>query len=320
MSFKSNGFCANKASLHVISTALWLTAGPAMAQQFFGEHYIQGSAGIKAGTLPPPGICFDDVNLYLQVHSQAGGGGADLKEKVYVNEPRLKWISQKTFLGANYGAELMVPFSYEDTRSKSGPDSYTLGQFEVDDLEISPLMLGWHWQRFDLTAGYAFWVPTGANSYTWVSPHFGVVPFQGHWWANMFTLGGTWYPDADKQWAVSSLSHFEINEPYNIGGGSESFTYGQMFTTEWGVSRKTGKYFELGLAGNYSQQVSASKAGSIEIGEAHPTIEVGPEIGATVPQWDFSVSLRYLRQLNNPNNGYGNYNLNVFALTLSKRF
>jgi len=57
-----------------------------------------------------------------------------------------------------------------------------------------------------------------------------------------------------------------------------------------------------------------------ELFDTHPTLEVGPEIKATVPKWDFSASVRYLRLLTNPDEGVGSYTENVMALTLSKRF
>ena len=321
-------------SISIIAASFWLSADQAIAQ-VFNEHYIAGTEGIKAGTLPSPGIYFDDINLFNQF--DANGSSGNFRVSTYIIEPRFRWISETKILGANYGLELMLPLVFQRESAQlpvmvgfpfSGL-TYQLRRFQVNDLEVSPLLLSWHLKHFDFTASYAFWVPTDDNSYTTVTSPTIPTPFpaqppQMHWWGHMITLGGTWYPDADRKWAVSAATHYEINQSFDIG--TESMEYGQRFTTQWSVSRKSEKYFELGVIGAYSRQTTSTSidSGSNQFNsfDTHPTIEIGPEFKVIIPQFDFHVSIRYLRQLNNPdeNTGYGSYNVNVIALTLSKRF
>ena len=91
---------------------------------------------------------------------------------------------------------------------------------------------------------------------------------------------------------------------------------------EAGVSRKAGKYVDLGLIGNYSLQTTATRTTDYSFTEssAYSNIELGPEIKVTLSQYDLSASLRYLRGLSNPNGSGGSYDLNIVALTLSKGF
>ena len=204
--------------------------------------------------------------------------------------------------------------------------NYQYDQYEVHDLEISPLLLGWHRQHFDLAAGYAFWVPTDGNSFNGAgnnqfNPSAYAPPAQYHWWEHMITLGGIWYLDAGHKWAVSDLNHYEINQSFDSPIGTTKC--GQLFTTEWGISRTAGKYFTLGVIGNYSRQITATR----NVNDLYAytfyspqDVEIGPEVKVTVPKYDFSASLRYLRELNNPNGSTGSFDLNVIALTLSKRF
>ena len=291
-----------------VGAGCWLTAGNVMAQ-----HYIAGTEGIQAGTLPGPGIYLDDINLFAQDHFGAGDNRA--RYTTYINEPRLRWISEWKILGANYGAELMLPLEWEHSvdhvSSPPSPPNYTLNEFQPADLEISPLLLSWHLKQFDFTAGYAFWVPTDKNSLIPIGPHIYIHSSPLHWWGHMITAGGSWHPDADKKWSVSFLSRYEINQ--SLIDGPNKIEPNQTMTTEWGLSRMLGDYFELGFVGNYVRQVA-------ELFDTHPTLEVGPEIKATVPKWDFSASVRYLRLLTNPDEGVGSYTENVMALTLSKRF
>jgi hypothetical protein len=144
----------------------------------------------------------------------------------------------------------------------------------------------------------------------------------------MITLGGTWYPDTARKWELSLLNHYEFNQQYDIGAPAATAENGQAFTMEASVGRTAGKYFGLGLIGNYSRHVTAdvmnygpnpfSPATSLRSLNTHPSIEVGTELRASVPQWDLVISVRYLRELGEL--GAPTYNLNVVGLTISKRF
>ena len=93
-----------------------------------------------------------------------------------------------------------------------------------------------------------------------------------------------------------------------------------MFTSVLSIGRKIGEYFEFGLVGQYSQKTTTPSMEFEALNSTYnPEVEAGGEIKAVVPQYDFSFSLRYLRELNNPGH-LGSYSQNIFALSLSKRF
>lgn len=324
----------------------WLAVSQARAQlalnEMAGDHYFPGTEGIQAGSLPAPGLYIDDSSRFENLRKS--GETFSEHASTFINEPRVRWISKRKLLGANYGLEVMLPWIYQEEQVvQSGinnygpgrnPPSYIPGyhfqleRFELGDLEISPLWLSWHRRHFDFCAGYAVWMPTGGNAYTFpdsspLNPAAPTVPPpQFHWWEHMVTLGATWYPDAAKKWAVSALNHYEINQAFDTNISSEQ--YGQRFTTEWGLSRMVGKFVNLGMIGNYSQQTTATRE-SFALNDTVSfyncsSVEVGPEIRVTMPEYDLSASLRYLRELSNPDGFNGSYNLNVVALTVSKRF
>jgi hypothetical protein len=112
--------------------------------------------------------------------------------------------------------DFMVPLIYNDTTYKKqiltfpsghGPTLVTTGlnRFGLGDIEIEPLLLSWHLEHFDFTAGYGFWAPTGDYH------DFTPVNFGDGLWTQMIKLGGVWYLDHDKTWAFSILNHFECN-------------------------------------------------------------------------------------------------------------
>jgi len=301
-----------------LAAALWLSARPAQAQ-ILGDHYLAGTEGIQAGTLPGPGIYFDDINWFGDLDTHDSVFRTPISS--YVNEPRLRWVTKLKLLDADYGVELMVPWGYqEDSVSPTSAPGTTIhsSQYELHDLEISPLLLGWHWQHFDLTAGYAFWVPTGDDSD--MDPGNFLPPAQLHWWEHMLTLGGTWYPDAAHQWSLSDLNHYEINQSCD---SSITIENGQLFTSEWGIGRMMGKYINLGIIGNCSVQTTETREYFPIVTYttyAHVSVEVGPELKVNVPKYDFSVALRYLRELYGGPDYAESFDLNIVALTLSKRF
>src|SRR5450756_368752 len=77
----------------------------------------------------------------------------------------------------------------------------------------------------------------------------------------------TWYPDTEKEWAISLLNRYEINTEQHlqsyqaVGGGTISLddTPGDFYTLEWAVSKRIFKHLDVGLAGYYQQQVTDTK-------------------------------------------------------------
>ena len=320
--------------ISVLGILLGLPA-PARAQ-IFGDHYLAGTDGILAGSVPPPGIYFDDINWFGSLDETSGWDSARISS--YVNEPRLRWITQERILGANYGVEVMVPWGWQanllfqpsrlvflDPHQPDFIPGYNMRytQYGLHDLEVSPLLLGWHWRRFDLTAGYAFWVPTGDNSFNGaqsnpLDPFLYGPPAQYHWWEHMLTLGATWYPDMDHKWAVGVLNHYEISQSFDSPLGA--IQEGQLFSSAWGLSRTLEKYITVGIIGDYSQPATETRIvgswGEVFYRPAH--VQMGPEIQVALPECGFSASLSYLRELNNPD--ATSDNLNVVTLSLSQRF
>ena len=321
-----------------MAACIWLFAGQALAQ-ISGEHYLAGTEGIEAGSLPRPGVYTDSLNWFGDLSERNGNIDVVQNARIlsFIDELRPRWITKQKLLSADYGLEAVIPLGYQDENLSQqlilppfrnpilfGSYTFHYGQSELHDWEVSPLLLGWHWRRFDLTAGYAVWVPMGDDSAVFgpypFDPNAYVPPAQYHWWEHIISLGGTWHPDEPHNWSLSILNHYEISEPFHSNLGSTD--PGQLFTTEWGVSRTAGKYAELGLVGNYAAPVTTSRLsyGPLFLPSIYSSVEIGPEIKINVSKFDFSASLRYLRELNNPNGSAGDYDLNIVALTLSKRF
>ena len=324
----------------------------ALISSALAQHYVSGIEGIRAGTLPMPGIYFRDYNVfsydkynYNDAISQPSQPltppyyiQTDVKQTSYLNEPRLIWITNQKVFGANYGMDLIVPFGYVKNEfftpaqivfvplppPQPGPPAvpiilhptyFIYSRFGLGDVEFEPLLLSWNLNHFDFSVGYGIWAPTGdfdANAQANVGFGF---------WSHMITAGATWYPDHARSWAVSLLNHYEINQEQ----AQTDATYPQMFTLEWGVSKGIFKNLEIGVVGYWSDEMSDFNYGG---GTFHSeSYAIGPEISMSFPKLGLTTSLRYLRWFDDTSwqnvvNGGGPSHIegNKVVLTVTERF
>src|ERR1035437_1443363 len=99
-----------KTRIQFLLLAASLAALPGILQAQPSAHYPPGVEGIKAATLPPPGVYFRDYNYFYtadQMNDAAGNkfGKADLDTFTYANLPRVLWITDTKFLGGFVGVD-----------------------------------------------------------------------------------------------------------------------------------------------------------------------------------------------------------------------
>lgn len=272
----------------------------AQAQAIVAGHYPAGAEGIKGASLPPPGFYFRDYNMFYFADTFKDGP-PDFDIKAYINAPRLIWMTDKKIFGANYGMDVIVPFVSMDWSVMGDSEHYS----GIGDIQLEPLLLSWNFQQFDLAAGYAIWVPTGdydPNRPDLVSKGF---------WSHMLTLGGTWYPDKEKTWAMSLLNRYEFCHEQE----ETDTDPGQVFTTEWGLSKSLRQGLDIGFIGYYQQQVTED-SGDTATDKRDRKIGVGPEISAFWPQIGMFTSIRYAHEFAAIERPEGD----LITLTLTKPF
>jgi hypothetical protein len=287
------------------SRPLALSAGllcllPAALQ---AQHYVAGVEGLNAASVPPPGFYVRDYNYFYtadQDNDASGRSQGAFNAFVYANVPRLIWMSDTKFLGADVGVDALVPFvdQHVDTH---GFNSTTFG---LGDLSVNGI-LAWHPQAFDFVFCEGFWAPCG-DSAAPPTTRAG----QGSW-ADMLTAGGTWHIDAARTWAVSALSRYE----FNFQDRDTHDTAGQTYTLEWGVGKTFSNKIDVGAAGYYQQQITAN-SGATSASVYKGVAAAGPEISGVIPWVEVDASLRVLYEFMAENRPQGE----VIALTLTKRF
>ena len=278
--------------------------GLASAQEIVAAHYPAGAEGIKGASLPPPGLYLRDYN-FGYFADRFENGPPEFNISAYINAPRLIWMTDCKILGADYGMDLIVPFAYMDWKV-GAPGAITKNSyFGLGDIELEPLLLAWHFKQFDLAAGYAAWAPTGDYS-----PSRPDLISKG-FWSHMLTLGGTWYLDEEKTWALSLLNRYEFCQDQE----KTHLDPGQVYTLEWGFSKSLTKTLDVGLIG-YWQQQTTKDGGPTASNLRDRKVGVGVEVSAFCPAAGMFTSLRYAYEFAAVDRPEGQ----LIALTLTKRF
>lgn len=273
-------------------------------------HYVNGVEGIKAGTVPPPGFYYRMYNVFYNADEYTDEDGdsvnIDFDVSVYAMVNRFIWITNKKILGADYGADVIIPLVYTDVEIKGTPVDDD--QFGLGDIFVEPFVLSWHGARYDASFGLGVYIPTGEYDQTEpASPGRDM-------WTGMITLGGTYYFDTDKTWSASILSRYEMHSEKD----ETDVTLGDDFHFEWGIGKTLAKIWDVGLTGYCHWQVS-DDSGS-EVGwdkSVHDSVyAVGPEVSVFIPPATLFVSLRSQWEFDAKDRSEGN----VTTLTLTKIF
>jgi hypothetical protein len=283
---------------------------PNLVQAQPSAHYVPGVEGLKAATLPPPGVYLRDYNVayYSDRLNNASGDkidAADPKAFIYANVPRLIWITPAQLLGGNLGVDGLLPLQYTDLKVNTPGGHFDDSTFGIGDFFLEGTWSS-HIKQFDFSLGAGAWMPTGDSSSQMPSTKAGLG-----YWTLMFTAGATWYLDKEKTWSVSALNRYEINTEKD---GTE-ITPGQAYTVEGGVSYAINKMFDVGLVGYYQQQVTTDR-GSGASKERDRVAAGGAEVGAFYPNVMLGWSLRYLYEFMAESRLQGH----TLALTITKRF
>jgi len=294
-------------SLGFAALAMALACIPAYGQP--DAHYVPGTEGIKAATLPPEGFYFRDYNLFYFADRVNGSNGeeirgANLNTLVYAQVPRLTYITDVKVFDGNIGFDAVWPLISTRT-SVDTPQ----GKFDSSSLGFGdPLLettLSWHLPQLDLALAVGEWMPAGdSEAPPSTKPGLG-------FWGTMFSAGATWYPDSAKTWSVSLLNRYEINSEDR----DTHIVPGDAWTAEWGVANEIIQNVELGVVGYYQAKVTNDHGFGANTNFDH-VVGVGPEVNIAFPEQMFFVSLRYCREVWAVNRAEGN----TITLTLTKRF
>jgi hypothetical protein len=292
---------------------LCLIGTETLAQQ--SGHNMPGDTGLGAGSQAPPGIYTSNVFYFYHTGTVKNDNGEKINRdgsvNVVLDSAVLTWVTNTKVLGATVGGSLVIPFiknRLETNRIEAGRG------VAFSDVYVQPLQFGWHFAKGDVTAGYAFYAPTGDFSSDGRG-NSGLGMF-----SHEFSLGGTVPLNKTKTWNVSALGAYEIHTTKS----GVDLKVGDMVTIEGGLAKTFIKMngpaptavINVGLAG-YTQFKATADSGTAILpalrGLKDRVFGVGPEVNATFLKARTTVGVRYVPEFGARNTTQGQ----VFAFTLT---
>ena len=282
-------------------------AASAGAQQLI----IKGMYGMKAGTMPDPGLyagMFGNIEWDDEIKNGNGDTlhGPKLTQEIF--GPLIMYVSTFKIFGADYAAELAIPFANLRAEFPRFRDFSQSSGLALSQLYVVPFSLGWHLKDplplasggADITVHYAFYAPTGR--YTPGDPTNTSLGM----WSNEISARVTAYFDKDREWHGSAALFYDFNSKKQ----DQDWTTGNPFTFMGGLGRNYGAKDSLlsGWAGitGYSQYQVTSTTGvdAPEILKANKAriYSIGPEFatlqGALIIRyfWEFGGKASYQGQ------------------------
>lgn len=261
--------------LSLILAFVLLAAHASYAQET--NHYLNGTSGIKAGTVPPPGRYWLFYNFFYSANrtvddhgniaTDPNGNPIDFNLDVYGNAHRLLFVTNEKILGADYAWNFVLPFVASDV--EIGNFGIRDTSFTFGDLNVEPFVIEWHEQQYDFGFVYGFLAPTGQRSIARPS-----LPGKNYW-TNYAGLAGTLFLDKEKTWAASILSRYEIHNKRR----DLDVIAGDTFSFEWGVSKNFEQKLDVGVSGYANWQITDDRGTQAVNPHVRDRIfAVGPEV------------------------------------------
>lgn len=291
---------------HALALTGLLVAAPLSFPAFAANgHYVPGVEGLGGPAVPPPGVYYRGYLVHYNIDSVRDGSGnkapGSNNGKVTALANRFVWVTDQTFLGANYGMEVIVPL--QDTSLKFKGIGVKSSDSGIGDVFVGPVVLGWHGQQWDAVFAAGHWFDIASFDATEpasIGKGYGTT---------MLTLGGTWHFDPQKSWSFSALSRYEIKTKQD----DTKITPGDSWLVEWSLSHHLANGLDVGLAGYDAWQLERDKNGSADKAEKHA---LGAEVGYFWPQLGLGLNGAYYHEYNNDAGPEGD----LFRIALTKAF
>lgn len=268
-------------------------------------QYVPGQFGLNAGIVPDTGFTYENLalNYSASTLNDANGNkvaGITGTYAFWVDENILMYVPKHKFLGGYFAPWISLNVANGSLVGdiRGGNLSLNGGGAGFADTLVAPLYMGWHFKRADVSAGYAFFAPTGR--YT-----FGASDNVGSgYWGNDLISGTTAYLTKNKG---TSANLFIDWEHHGMKRGTNE-TPGQTFTTEWGLGqalpldKDVHKLLQLGFVG-YDQWQVSDNGGTISNVPArlipHYSVHaIGVQTNFIAPQRGLSFFFKYYGELN----------------------
>jgi hypothetical protein len=333
----------------IAAALLFACAVPATSRAAEIGHYVPGLVNIRDLYVPDPGF-YGVVYNYIYTTDRLndahgdkinsvtiaprGGPGATLNVGVdidmYALVPLVMWVSNWKLFGAKYAAYIAPTFADASIHAKLSTATGRGGKaeaesFDVGDLFVQPVWLGWTGSHYDFSLGYGFYAPTGKyDTETRTLRSGGTVKVEKAdnigfgFWTQQFQGAAAWYPWKNKATAVSAGLTYENHQD------KEDFRLepGDDLSLNWGISqylpltKSQHLLLEIGPMGYDSWQIT-DDAGRDASNNVHDQVHaVGGQIGLTYVPWTLVFNFHGLHEFSSDDRFQGE----TFVVSAAKKF
>lgn len=272
--------------------------------------YPPGIFSTNSGVQPQPGLTYYNVFLDYTFNELHGPDGERLQANpaftVLADLNVFEFVSKKKILGANIGAMAILPVA--NASLSFAALGNVAGGAGFADSFYDPIILGWHLNRADIQAGYAFIAPTGRfvpGSTTNIGSGY---------WAHSPFAGETVYLTRNKALAASAFQYYEF---HGTQTGTEVHP-GQTMSLDYSVTQmlplqKT-TLLQFGLIG-YGQWQTTNKTGPTPaqnfLGMQHyGVLGLGAGANVMLPERKVVLGFKYYKEFHAVNTVEG-YSLQI---------
>ncbi|MEI7672016.1 MAG: transporter [Deltaproteobacteria bacterium] len=252
-----------------------------------------GGEDFMGGALPPPGFYYLNYLMYYSTNTVKDNNGnkveiptRDFKVQALVDLNRFVYISKFKILGADYGAQVIVPLVNVNVQPFTATSEKRSG---VGDIVLTPLILGWHSKNWHGVFGVDAFVPTG--SYNKYRPD----NIGRNYWSSEIAAAFTYMSDGGFE--VSSKFMFDIN----FKNPDTNYKSGNEFHMDALVGYHIGPW-GLGVNGYYYKQVSDDSMDGVTFidGNRGQVIGIGPAVNYTTAK-HITFSAKYHKEMSAKN-------------------
>jgi hypothetical protein len=258
--------------------------------------YPDGLENFHAGALPPPGTYFLNYMLFYTA-DRFPGGPPNPKAFLFAEALRLIYVSKINFLGANLGTHLVVPLVYTDLQSTfQGVTIANDQRFGFANSAFDPVILGWHFDDFHVTAAFEVQFPGTYNRQNPASPARNYFTFEP-------ILAFAYMPKWGLGINVKMMYDFSTrnNDPLVITGAQNYYHSGQAFHFDYCVDYEVIPKLRIGAAGYYYTQTTGDVVDGTNVGFHGRGFAIGPGIKYDVGRFCFAVISQFeLATINRP--------------------
>ena len=327
-----------------------LLLAPAASQAAEIGHFVPGIMNIRDYIVPEPGFYTLVYNYYyttdrlnapdgdevssVTINPGPGPGvtlAVDPDVDIYALVPALVWVPDWKPLGVRFGMMIVPNFSNASigaslaTETGRAVDADT-GQFNVGDLFVQPIWMGYSLEHWDFSLGSGFYAPTGKYDTESVTfPVIGTRTVEAAdniglgFWTLQSQAAVTWYPFDNKGTAVATALTYE----HHYEKEDFDLTPGRNLTLNWGISQylpltsDQHALLEIGPWGYDSWQVSKDTGSNANPGDVLDQVHaVGGQLGFTYVPWTLALNAHYAYEFHSENRFQGH----VVGLSLAVGF